>query len=392
MTAFNFKGELPGSKSMLNRALIALSYNPDIKIVGDSDCDDVRLMQQGLADLFSGRTVDCGHAGTVLRFLALRASRIPGSHKLKGSERLFQRPHQELLQILGQLGVDAKWQSGSITIVSRGWRLMVDGLQVNSERSSQFASSVVLNSWGLKSPLHFHVSRKIVSEDYFRMTLKMMRFLGLRIESNGSEFFIAANQYAKSQKILIEQDLSSAFVVAALAAVSGRAEIQNFPKVSLQPDFVFVSILEKMKINIQKNEDQLLVLQTPEWQGVTAHIESSPDLFPVLGVLCALAQSESIISGVGHLQYKESSRLLRTTELIEKLGAQVRINNDQVKINPTPLKPQDVPAFSFDSDQDHRMAMAAIVARQAGYKVNLNNRAVVSKSFPELAKLVEASQ
>ncbi|MCB0351832.1 MAG: 3-phosphoshikimate 1-carboxyvinyltransferase, partial [Bdellovibrionales bacterium] len=80
MNNFNFSGELPASKSIMNRALIAGSYNPNLKILGDSNCDDVRLMKNGLRSLVTGQPIDCGHAGTVLRFLALRASRIPGRH------------------------------------------------------------------------------------------------------------------------------------------------------------------------------------------------------------------------------------------------------------------------------------------------------------------------
>lgn len=384
MNSFYFRGTLPASKSILNRALIALSYNPDLKIIGDSNCEDVRLMQQGLTDLLSGKPVDCGHAGTVLRFLALRASRIPGRHVLTGSDRLFQRPQDELLPIMGQLSVDVEMNKNSLVISSaRGWRLMVDGLQIQSQRSSQFASALVLNSWGLKFPLHFHISRQRVSESYFRMTMAMMRKLGMRIEENGSEFFIPANQQIVARDYRAEIDMSSAFAVAALAAVAGEAHIENVPANSLQPDSIFISLLKQMGIDLQLSGSTLVVNKTMSWSGVSANLENSPDLFPVLGVLCALASTESHITGVSHLKYKESSRLDKTSELMRMLGAEVQATDNAVSIRPAQIRPVMKSTVVFDVAQDHRMVMAAAVARRAGFPIQASDVFAVEKSFPE---------
>jgi 3-phosphoshikimate 1-carboxyvinyltransferase len=391
MKKFVFKDTLPASKSLLNRALIALSYDADLQIEGDSQCEDVQLMQQGLIDLLSNKPIECGHAGTVLRFLAVRASRMPGTHVLRGSERLFSRPQEELLPIFGQLGVDAKFDKQSLTIISRGWRLTVDGLQVNAERSSQFASAVMLNAWGLKFPLHMHVSRKIVSEGYLRMTINLLRQLGMRIEDNGAEFFIPANQKVTQKKLNVEIDLSSAFAVSALGAVAGEACIQNFPAQSLQPDAIFVQILKKMGVPVvyDSSSRELRVSKAQRWSGVSANLSSSPDLLPVLAVLCALADSESEIVGVGHLKYKESSRLERSKALLELMGAKVEVSDATIKIAPVRERPTNDEPVIFDVDQDHRMAMAVTVAAYAGYNIRASDLNVVNKSFPEFVRLLE---
>lgn len=393
MNNFKFDGTLPVSKSLLNRALIALSYNADLRLIGDSDCDDVQLMQQGLINLFSNKPIDCGHAGTVLRFLSLRASRISGTHVLRGSERLFSRPQNELLPIFGQLGVDARFDKQSLTIMSRGWRLAVDGLQINADRSSQFASGVMLNAWDLKFPLHFHISRKIVSEGYLRMTIKLLRQLGMRIEENGAEFFIPANQKVTQKEYEVEIDLSSAFVVAALAVVAGEARIKRFLPQSLQPDFVFVQILKNMGVQLNYNPQaqELFVQKTDILQGVRVNLESSPDLLPVLAVLCALAKSESEIVGVGHLKYKESSRLEKTKELLELMGAQVETGDASIKITPVKERTARTAPVLFDVDQDHRMAMAATVAQKAGFSIRVSDLKAVTKSFPEFVQITGAS-
>lgn len=393
--SFQFKGTLPASKSLLNRALVALSYHPELKIIGDSLCEDVQLMQRGLADLLSGAPVECGHAGTVLRFLALRASRIPGTHLLRGSERLFSRPQSELMPILGQLGVDAVLSDNALKIQSRGWRLVVDGLQINAQRSSQFASAVVLNAWGLKFPLHFHVSRRMVSEGYFRMTLQLMRQMGMRIEDNGSEFFIPANQKVTAKEYHAEPDLSSAFSVAAMAVVAGEARIENFPSSSLQPDCVFAQILKDMGAHVQLEKSDtpqrptLVIRRTDELHGLQVNIESSPDLLPVLSVLCALAKTPSTIEGVGHLKFKESSRLEKSQELLRIMGARLDIEGDRVRIEPVRSLPEYPSEVIFDVDQDHRMAMAARVAQWAGFRIKASDMRVVEKSFPEFLAISE---
>src|ERR1700722_19543828 len=96
----SFLGPIPASKSLLNRALIIRDYFPSLRLRGDSDCEDVRHMRTALQALAVGQPIDCGDGGTVLRFLALRASRLPGEHRLTGSPRLFSRPQEELARIL----------------------------------------------------------------------------------------------------------------------------------------------------------------------------------------------------------------------------------------------------------------------------------------------------
>src|SRR6516225_10169716 len=146
----SFIGYVPASKSILNRALILQSFGPDLKIYGVSDSDDVVKMKAGIKALKDQAMIDCGEGGTVLRFLALRASREKGRHKLTGSARLINRPQEELVKILSQLGVTAKFEKNSLAIESDGWRPQSDTLHVPSHRSSQFASAVLLTPGGLQ--------------------------------------------------------------------------------------------------------------------------------------------------------------------------------------------------------------------------------------------------
>src|SRR5687767_10616781 len=139
MKPFYFKGELPASKSILNRLLILQSFEPKLKILGDSDCDDVIEMKHALDELGAGHRepIDCGSAGTTFRFFALRASRVPGEHRLAITARLFSRPQEELVQILRQLGVQAHFEHRVLVIQSKGWDKPKAPLKIDRSKSSQ---------------------------------------------------------------------------------------------------------------------------------------------------------------------------------------------------------------------------------------------------------------
>lgn len=379
-SSFRFAGKISASKSLMNRALIIQSYNSDLKLEGESNCEDVLLMQQGLRDLLAGRPVFCGQAGTVLRFLALRASRLKGCFFLRGTERLMQRLPEGLVQVLSQLGSEVEIKGNELRIESQGWHLRGDGLWIPSSESSQFASAVLLNAWDIKYPLHFVLSGFQVSKDYFQMTLDMVRAFGLKVSESGREFSIDPKQNPVGKNYLVECDVSSAFAVAALAAIAGEAEIKNFPKSSVQPDSIFIQYLIQMGIPLRQEDQSLFVNKATSIKGIKADLRNCPDVFPVLAVLAALASGPSQFTGIEHLVHKESNRLENTKNLLRAMGAKLS-QGEALVIEPAPKR--NCEKIIFDPDQDHRMAMAAAVAKKAGFPIEILNPQVVDKSFPE---------
>lgn len=380
---FAFVGKLPASKSILNRLLVIRSYFPELQIQGDSNCDDVRLMKQALSDLQAGREIQTGSAGTVLRFMALRASRVPGQHRLIGHPRLFQRPQAELVRILKQLGVDAQLTADSLEIKSEGWRLQGDTLLVPFERSSQFATGVLLNAWDLPFDLYVSLGGKKVSEGYWRMTTELSTQAGMKIDYWDSDFRVPRQQKVSVATLHAEMDVSSAFALAAVAAVSGTASFQEFPVRGLQPDVGFTEILERMGVPISSVASTLKVERAKKLNAISANLKTMPDLFPVLAVLCALAEGESDLYGAPHLIHKESNRLGQIAQLIKNLGRQVLVKDDGLVIQGTEPIQAPGPGLTFDCDHDHRLAFAAAVLRAAGFQIQILNGEVVSKSFPE---------
>lgn len=376
----SFLGPIPASKSLMNRALIIQSYFPQLELRGASDCDDVNHMRLGLEKLFAGEPIDCGDGGTVLRFLALRASRRPGRHRLKGNHRLMARPQDELLKILAQLGVDAVTEKNELLITSSGWKPQGDTLYAPSHRSSQFVSSVLLNAWELPFELFVSPVGAGVSEGYWRMTQVMATELGMKIDKWDNDFRIPSNQKIQKLELSIEPDMSTAFALAASAAVNGSATLLDFPDQSLQPDYRFVDILQKMGVPVQRDNDRLKIQKASSLCSVAVKLTTSPDLFPVLSALCAMAEGDSELYGAPQLVHKESNRIEKVKELLTITGRTVEAMSDGIRIKGK-LEPRK-DELVFDPDHDHRLAMAAAVLRLAGLPVRILHPEVVNKSFP----------
>ena len=381
-----FVGQLPASKSILNRLLVVQSHDSQLQISGDSRCADVQTMRAAVRAFADGAEIPVGEAGTVLRFMALRVARQPGRYRLVGSPRLFARPQQELLKILWQLGAQAQLGVDHLDIESAGWRLQGDTLLVPMSRSSQFASAVLLNSWGLPFDLFVSLGGVKVSEGYWRLSQRLAQDLGMKIDFWDGDFRVPKEQVLRSHWCVAEMDLSSAFAVAAIAAVNGQASLTDFPSRSLQPDGEFVRVLAAMGVPITLLGTTLRVERAPRLTGVAVSLRSSPDLFPVLAALCALAHGDSWLYDAPHLVHKESNRLQVLAEWITQMGRSVETREDGLKI--TGAVPAVVGPLRLDAEGDHRLAFAAAVWKAAGHAIEILHPEAVDKSFPEFWQIL----
>jgi 3-phosphoshikimate 1-carboxyvinyltransferase len=381
MKPFRFQGEIPASKSMMNRALLVQSYFPQVKIQGNSNCDDVRHMKMAIASFIQKKEMNCGEAGTVIRFMGLRCSREKGLFKLTGSPRLLSRPHDELVYLMNQLSVSCQVLPNQILIQSEGWKKPLLPIRVHRESSSQFATALLLNSWNLPFDLEFEM-KPGVSEGYWKMSVEMARHFGMTIEHRGEMWRIPSGQKVLHFDFAAEPDYSSAFALAAAGALAGETVITNAGETSHQPDFQFISILKRMGALVQHKESSLTVKMPTELKHIDIDLQSSPDLFPVLAVLCAFAKGESWLRGAPHLVHKESDRSLKTSELLRLAGFIASVKSDGLHIvgQGAKFRPN---TFQFDPDEDHRMAMAAALLKLKGYEIQIHSPQVVSKSFPE---------
>jgi len=393
--SFRFSGRVPASKSILNRLLVIQSFAREpLEIRGDSSCDDVVAMRRALPAVLAshGGPADCGAAGTTFRFLALRASRVPGRHVLTGTPALLARPQKALVEALAQLGVGAELTPAGLVIESAGWKPPAGGrLRIDRSQSSQFASAVLLSAWELDFDLRLQLAEG-PSEGYLAMSEDLVRRSGMRLERSPSgEIAVPRGSQVTAQELAAESDLSSCFAVAALAALDlgSSARFEEFPRASLQPDRVFVRLLDEMGADVRRDDDGSLTIRgAEELSPIEVDLGESPDLFPVLAVLCAFAEGTSHLYGAPHLAYKESSRIEKTAELLRGLGREIEVRRDGMIIHGHRVANVRGASWDFDPSDDHRLAMAAAVARQAGEPVRVLHPEVVAKSFPEFWPIV----
>ncbi|AGH94696.1 3-phosphoshikimate 1-carboxyvinyltransferase [Pseudobdellovibrio exovorus] len=392
---FHFKGEIITSKSWLNRALVMQHFNPTTQLTATADSDDVRSLQGALRDLsLSLHEFDLGLGGTSFRFFSFLVSRYQGEFLVKAHARLLARPQGELLLILKQLGVQAELRDDGLHLKSNGWLLDPrTSVQVAAEDSSQFISGLLLSAWNLDQELKVEVKKPLTSFAYLQMTISLLQKSGMKLQvtdtADSLQILIPAKQKASVLEIEPEPDVSSAFSLVASAVVNGDVEITNWNANSTQPDQIFLKLFTQMGISYQESLGQLKVQKQQTWRGVSANLNTSPDLFPVLAVLCALAEGESILSGAAHLRHKESDRIAKTAELLQLYGFRYEVLPDGMKIwgRSSTQSPQQPTVFN--PEHDHRMAMAAAVLKLAGYSIQISTPEVVNKSYPTFWRDVE---
>ncbi|KYG70506.1 3-phosphoshikimate 1-carboxyvinyltransferase [Bdellovibrio bacteriovorus] len=387
MADFHFQGEIPGSKSVFNRALIVQSYFPVLDLQGFSECDDVVHMREGLKDIRDRSRIDCGEGGTTFRFMALRASRQKGVHTLEASSRLMQRPQAGLLDLLKQLGVQTQIKANELFIVSDGWKRPRKPLRVDTSESSQYASALILNAWLLDFDLEFDLVGDKVSESYFLLTLEMMKTLGMRPKKTEKGYLIPAGQRISKLSWNVEPDLSSAFTMATAGALAGESIIQNFPEKSSQPDLVFLQIFKKMNVDFTLEGAKLITRKSENLRSVEWNLAQSPDLFPVLAVLCSWTAGTSKLFGAPHLTKKESNRIAKVSDLLTLIGIQHESLPDGMIIHGQSSQ-KLITTGRFNPDQDHRMVMAATLMKLKGHQFTLEEPQAINKSFPEFWDMI----
>lgn len=385
--AFNFNKKIGASKSEFIRALCLKSWNPEIEIIGASFGEDVQNMIQGL-DGFNKNTsaYSCGDSALMLRLWTTRLSRQQGVYSISGTERLFQRPHTALWDTLKQWGCEIVQNNQGLILKSNGWSSEKSHLFVESSKSSQYLSALVLNSWNLKNDITWDYAH-ISSPSYLELTLNMLLQTGMQFEREQNKIHVRKQQEPRNTIINIEPDMSTAFTIAAWAAVGGQATLTKFPKKSQQPDFAFIDILKKMGVSLSFNDD-LVIKKSSLLVPIEVSLAHTPDLFPVLAILCSLADGVSLLKDIESLKWKESNRIEQLLLFLNALGCKAEYNDKGFTIYGKPTITQQTQPIILDAYHDHRLVMAAQTAKLAGYNIKILNPQAINKTAPELAPYV----
>lgn len=377
----NAPARVPGAKAVLSRLLVIRSFAEGrLRIAGRPECEDTERLQAGLDALGRGAPIDCGAGAAPLRFLALRAARLPGEHRLTGSARLFSRPQEGLIRLLGELGVRAEREGDQcLRLRGRGWQRPDRPIAPEMETSSQFASALLLSAWQLPFPLRIELPARRISGSYLALTRTLCARAGMTFLGAGERLEIPAGQEVRAGLHPVPADQGAAYPLAAAAALTGERLLPPLDRE--QPDGLYPELLAALGVPCREEPGGLWVGRAGVLRPLDWELGEAPDLVPVTAVLCALAPGRSRLRGAPQLAWKESDRIAATAALVRALGRGCEQRADGLVIEGRGGRGAEAPV-RFDTDQDHRLAMAAGVALAAGFALRLSDPGVVAKSFP----------
>ncbi len=387
----NLSGDitLPASKSISNRLLIIRALSPRPFHINNLSCsDDTKVLEDALP---SGKQIiNIGHAGTSMRFLTGYYAISPGERILTGSARMKKRPIGELVNALQTLGADIQYieNEGFPPLRIKGKQIEGGKITINSGISSQFISTLLMIAPVLKKGLELNLAGKAVSPSYIQLTLKLMQLFGIKHEWKGSVIIIH-NQVYKPDDITVEADWSSASYWYEMAAMAEKADlmIRGLSQSGLQGDSVLTALFEKFGVKTEFTEGAVRLTSKPK---VLSRFDydfiNQPDLVQTFAVLCALRGIPFRLEGTQTLRVKETDRVHALKQELAKFGIRLdsAADGSWIEFNDTTAGSAHKAerTIKIRTYQDHRMAMAFTPAAIQGYRIDIDNPGVVSKSYP----------
>ncbi|HEV7951469.1 MAG TPA: 3-phosphoshikimate 1-carboxyvinyltransferase [Glaciihabitans sp.] len=409
--------QLPGSKSLTNRELVlaALANGPSL-LRAPLHSRDSALMIQALkalgvsiqevpgagqfgpdllvtpGELGGGISIDCGLAGTVMRFLPPVAALALGPVAFDGDEGARRRPMRTVVDALRGLGVDVNDDGrGALPFSVYGTGKVAGGeLSIDASASSQFVSGLLLAAPRFTNGLTLrHTGATLPSLPHIEMTITTLAARGIIVANPEPGVWIVPAGQINALDVDLEPDLSNAapFLAAALVA-GGTVSISGWPSATTQVGAHLQQLLPLFGASVSLDGDVLTVdggagvrggAQIP---GVTLDLSMGGELAPPLVALAALASSPSTITGIGHLRGHETDRLAALAAEINALGGEVTELDDGLSIVPRPLH-----AGPWRSYEDHRMATAGAIIGLAVPGVAVDDIGTTSKTLPQFPEL-----
>jgi 3-phosphoshikimate 1-carboxyvinyltransferase len=399
---------VPGSKSITNRALVLAAFgggdgctltgvlrSEDTEVmldclrrlgfelhvdwpkcvVGVTNPHPARVVPAEAADLF------VANSGTTLRFLTAALAAGRGRYRLDGIPRMRERPVEDLLAALRQLGVRARSETGTgcPPVVVEADGLRGGTVTVRGDTSSQFLSGLLMAALFADGPITVRVDGPLVSEPYVGMTCQLIRQFAGRVEQPEPGTFVVTPEptFELYPGYDIEPDASAAsYFWAAAAVTGGRVTVGGLNRKSLQGDVRFVDVLAAMGCRVEAC-DAGITVHGGRLRGVDVDMNDISDTVMTLGAVACFADGPTTVRNVGHIRHKETDRIAALAAELRKLGAEVEERADGLTISPRPLT-----GCAVDTYNDHRMAMSLALVGLRVPGVVVRNPGCVAKTYP----------
>jgi 3-phosphoshikimate 1-carboxyvinyltransferase len=392
---------VPGSKSISNRALIlAAIANGPSTLTGLLAARDTSLMRAALVSLGVGITetdgqvtvtpgslkgpasVDCGLAGTVMRFVPPVAALADGVIDFDGDPYARERPMNVILGALRTLGVNIDDQStGRMPYAVNGTGSVRGGkVTLDASSSSQFVSALLLAGARYDDGVDIrHDGKPVPSQPHIDMSVGMLRDRGVQVDDSEPNRWVVSPGPIHALDTAIEPDLSNAAPFLAAAAITGgTVTVPGWPSATTQPGDQLREIFARFGADVSLDNTGLTVRGTGELHGVDLDLRDVGELSPVIAAVAALADGPSYLRGIAHLRFHETDRLAALEAELNALGGDVSQTPDGLEIRPKPLH-----SGLFGTYHDHRMAHAAAVIGLAVGGLEIDNVGTTAKTMPE---------
>jgi 3-phosphoshikimate 1-carboxyvinyltransferase len=390
---------VPGSKSVTNRALLLAALSGGAaSVTGAPATRDTALMVGALRalgvdvrvdgehvafaphdGLRGGGRVDCGLAGTVMRFVPPAAALADGPVAFDGDAAARVRPMGVVLDALRALGA---WVDGDrLPFVLHGAGGLPGGrVVVDASASSQFVSGLLLSGARYDDGITVHHDGKPVpSLPHIDMTVAMLREAGVDVDDTEPNTWRVAPGPVAARAWTVEPDLSNAAVFLAAAAVTGgEVTVTGWPAGSTQPGAEVLSVLQQAGCTVTAGPDGTTVRGPDRLDGVDVDLHDASELTPTVAAVAALAAGPSRIRGVAHIRGHETDRLAALAKEITGLGGDAEETEDGLEIRPAPLRGGPWRAYA-----DHRMATAGALVGLVVPGVEVDDVACTSKTIPD---------
>ena len=406
---------IPGSKSITARALYlaAVAEAPSL-VTGALDARDTRLFADALEVMGAriedagdgalrvtpmslpprGGRIECGLAGTVMRFLPPLAALSAEETLFDGDKQAYARPLGPLLDALVRMGASVTYhgERGHLPFSIRGPLRTPLGAQawVDASSSSQFLSALLLVSPLVGDPLFVSAPGPVPSMPHVEMTLASLAGAGIDLEvvdeaqADLSTWHVFPSR-PRGGEIVVEPDLSNAGPFLAAAMITGgRVRIPAWPGATTQAGDAWRALLGHMGATITLDEEGL-TLTGPgagNYPGIKATMAEVGELTPTLAAICAYASTPSHLSGIAHLRGHETDRLAALVAEINRAGGQAEETEDGLVITPRPLHAAQIRSYA-----DHRMATFGAILGLITPGIAVDDIACTSKTLPGFAAM-----
>ncbi|MFB6157223.1 MAG: 3-phosphoshikimate 1-carboxyvinyltransferase [Haloferacaceae archaeon] len=398
------RARAPPSKSYTHRAVLAAGYGDGATVRNALVSADTRATMRAVeafggdverdgrtvrVDGFGGRpavpdrVIDCANSGTTMRLTTACAALADGLTVLTGDASLRSRPQGPLLDALGGLGgrAESTRGNGQAPLVVGG---PIDGgrARIPGDVSSQFVTALLMAGAATEAGIEVELATELKSAPYVDITCEVLGDFGVEAGPTADGFAVAGGQSYRADAYEVPGDFSSISYLLAAGAVAGEDGVTVAgARPGAQGDSAIVGIVDRMGADVEWDRSAGLIdVSRAPLSGVEVDVGDTPDLLPTIAALGAVADGETRIRNCEHVRHKETDRVAVMAGELEKLGARVTEEPDELTVHGGD---SDLRGAAVEGHADHRVVMAlAVAALAAEGTTRIAGAEHVDVSFP----------